>query len=107
METTSGTIVEPYCNLVGGGMGKLEITDKLIIWKSAKGKNALSLGLFAIFLKKDKVIPIDSVIHLEQFSTLGGGGLRVFTSNGKKYSFDFATKESRDCALNYLKDKNN
>ena len=104
METSNNETLEFKCGLFGGGEGKITITEELIIWKKSK-INFLNGGLLAFLTKGDKVFPISTILHYNECKSLGGGGLEIYTNNGKKFKFIFNKKQDRDTAMNFLESK--
>jgi len=97
---------EYKCSLLGGGQGKVSIINDNIVWKKSMS-NFLAGGLLAFMTKRDQVIEIKNIIHMETCSIVGSAGIQIFTNQGKRFKFGFVNKKERDDFLFILNNKIN
>ena len=97
-------ILETKGSLVGGGTGKIVLTNKHIIW-SKSAANIAMIGLASLITKGSTSVNLDNIISVDTFVFLGGGGLQILANDGKKYKFGFNKKADRDTAMSYIQKK--
>ena len=104
-ENDEKIVMEVKGTLVGGGQGKVILTNKHIMWtKSAT--NFLLGGIMALATKGSTSVAISDILSAETGSGLGITFIKILANNGKKYKFGFNKKAERDQALSYLKNIN-
>lgn len=98
-------VLECKGRLQGGGVGKIILTNKHIIWSKSKGANFLMVGVLSLVTKGDTSVPLNQIISVDTYLFLGGGGLKLVLNNGKTYKFGFNSSKDRDVAMEYIKNK--
>ena len=88
-------------SIVGGGTGKIILTNKHLIWKKSK-ENFAFIGVATLFTKGDTVVPLENISYVDDFFFLGGAGLQVFDKSGKKYKFGFNSKNDKNIVKEYI-----
>lgn len=94
-------ILEAKGSIVGGGTGKIILTNKHLIWKKSK-ENFAFIGVATLFTKGDTVVPLENISYVDDFFFLGGAGLQVFDKSGKKYKFGFNSKNDKNIVKEYI-----
>ena len=87
-------ILEAKGSLVGGGVGKIVLTNKHIMWSKSAANFAMG-GALALMTKGSTSVNIDTILSIDTFTFLGGAGLQIFANDGKKYKFGFNKKAER------------
>lgn len=103
-EETEKVVLEAKGSLVGGGMGKIILTNKHIMWNKSAANFAM-VGLASLITKGSTAVSINDILSIDTFVFLGGAGLQVLANNGKKYKFGFNKKSDRDTAMSYIQQK--
>lgn len=101
---TEHIVLEAKGSLVGGGIGKIILTNKHIMWNKSAA-NFVMGGLASLLTNGSTAVSLDDILSIDTFVFLGGAGLRVFVNNGKKYKFGFNKKADRDTAMSYIQEK--
>ena len=103
-EQAEKIILEAKGSLVGGGVGKIILTNKSIRW-SKSAANFAMIGIASLATKGSTDVSINDIISTDTFMFLGGAGLQVLANNGKKYKFGFNSKKDRDLAMSYIQEQ--
>ncbi len=103
-EEAEKVILEAKGSLVGGGMGKIILTNKHIMWNKSAANFAM-VGLASLITKGSTAVSISDILSIDTFVFLGGAGLQVLANNGKKYKFGFNKKADRDTAMSYIQQR--
>ncbi len=103
-EEAEKVILEAKGSLVGGGMGKIILTNKHIMWNKSAANFAM-VGLASLITKGSTAVSISDILSIDTFVFLGGAGLQVLANNGKKYKFGFNKKADRDAAMSYIQQR--
>lgn len=98
-------VLECKGSLQGGGVGKIVLTNKNIIWTKSKGVNFLMGGVMSLVTKGDTAVDLNQIMSVDTYLFLGGGGLKLVLSNGKTCKFGFNSTKDRDTAMEYIKNK--
>ncbi len=91
--------------MLGGGVGKIVLTNKCIMWTKSKGANYLMGGVLSLLTKGDTSVKFEQILKMDTYMFLGGGGLQVYTNFGKNYKFGFNSAKDRDRAMEYIGEK--
>ena len=92
-------------SLQGGGVGKIVLTNKCIMWTKSKGTNFLMGGILSFFTKRDTVVKFEQILKLDKYIFLGGGGLQLYTNLGRNFKFGFNSIKDRDRAMEYISER--
>ena len=95
-------ILETKGSLLGGGMGKIILTNNNIMWTKSKIANFVAAGVFSFVTKGDTIVKLNTISNVSTWMFLGGGGLAIHTKDGKTYKFGFNSKKDRDVAMSYI-----
>ena len=94
-------IIECKGSLQGGGIGRIILTNKNIIWSKSK-VNLLMGGVLSLVTKGDTAICLNQILKTETYFFLGGAGLKLFVNNGKSYKLGFNSSKDRDTVMEYI-----
>lgn len=94
-------IIECKGSLQGGGVGKIILTNKNIIWSKSKA-NLLMGGILSLVTKGDTAICLNQILKTDTYFFLGGAGLKLLINNGKSYKFGFNSSKDRDTVMEYI-----
>ena len=104
-EEKESIVFECKGSLQGGGVGKIVLTNKCIMWTKSKGANFMMGGVLSLLTKGDTSVKFEQILKLDTYMFLGGGGLQVYTNLGKNFKFGFNSSKDRDRAMEYIRDK--
>ncbi len=104
-EEKESIVFECKGSLQGGGVGKIVVTNKCIMWTKSKGANFVMGGVLSFLTKGDTSVKFDQILKIDKYMFLGGGGLQVYTNLGKNYKFGFNSSKDRDKAMEYIQGK--
>ncbi len=106
-EESENIVFECKGSLQGGGVGKIVLTNKAIMWTKSKGANFVMGGVISLLTKGDTAVKFEEILRTDKYLFLGGGGLQVYTNSGKNYKFGFNSSKDRDKAMEYINQKIN
>lgn len=92
-------------SMQGGGVGRIVLTNKCIMWTKSKGTNLLMGGVVSLVTKGDTSVKFNQILKIDTYMFLGGGGLQVYTNLGKNFKFGFNSSKDRDRAMAYIREK--
>ncbi len=105
VQEKESVVLECKGSLQGGGVGKIILTNKNIIWSKSKGANFLMGGVISFVTKGDTAVSLNQIIGVDTYVFLGGGGLKLTLNNGKTVKLGFNATKDRDTAMTYIKNK--
>ena len=100
--TEEKMVLEAKGSMLGGGMGRIILTNKAITWTKSKVANFAAVGVLSFVTKGDTSVHLNTISYVDTWMFLGGGGLAVHTKDGKTYKFGFNSKKDRDAAMEYI-----
>ncbi|MBE7027747.1 MAG: zinc ribbon domain-containing protein [Ruminococcaceae bacterium] len=104
-EEKESIVFECKGSLQGGGVGKIVLTNKCIIWTKSKGANFMMGGVLSLLTKGDTSVKFEQILKIDTYLFLGGGGLQVYTNLGKNFKFGFNLSKDRDRAMEYIRER--
>ncbi len=104
-EERESIVFECKGSLQGGGVGKIVLTNKCIMWTKSRGVNFMMGGVLSLLTKGDTSVKFEQILKIDTYMFLGGGGLQIYTNQGKNYKFGFNSSQDRDRAMNYIMEK--
>lgn len=86
------------------GYGILSINGETLYWNK-KATSFITFGAINLLTENNFSIPIKDIEHIEKYTYIPGGGLKIIDKKGMEYKFSFKKKRDFEYFYNYLKEK--
>ena len=99
-------IAKATVTFVFRGYGVLSHNVETLSWNK-KASSFVAFGAINLLTDNNFSIPIQEIGHVETYTYIPGGGLKIINKKGMEYKFSFKKKKDFEYFYNYLKEKMN